>query len=58
MYTKNEISAALTAFAKWTADDDLGRVTAEMLEAGELEVVDIIDGEFVLRTRAAAPGAA
>ena len=54
MYTRSEISEALCRFAKWaTEDSEIGRVTANMLEEGELEVIDIIDGEFVLRARRA-----
>lgn len=50
MYTSAEINEALKKFAEWTASDDkVRRTTAELLEAGEIEVVGIVEGEFVWR---------
>lgn len=50
MYNLDQISEALKAFANWAVgNEELRRATAYMLESGELEVVGIVDGEFILR---------
>ena len=55
MYTNAEINEALRKFATWTSDDRIRQAVAEMIEAGEVEMVGIVDGEFVWR--AAKPAA-
>jgi hypothetical protein len=49
MYTLDEVSEALRRFANWSADEELRKATADLLDAGEIEVAGIVDGEFVLR---------
>lgn len=50
MYTLAQISEALQRFADLSSEDnEIRQLTNEMIRKGELEVIDIIDGEFVLR---------
>jgi hypothetical protein len=51
MYTVEQINDALEKFARFTQDERARAAIAEMLLAGELEVIGIVDGEFVWRAK-------
>ncbi len=49
MYTIEQINQALRRFASWSQHEEMRKATAQLLDQGELEVVGIVDGEFVWR---------
>ncbi len=49
MFTPEQINEALKHFASWSNEDATKMAIKELMAAGELEVVAIVDGRFVWR---------
>jgi hypothetical protein len=51
MYTVDQINAALESFTRFSDDEGTRAKLVELILAGDLEVVGIVDGEFVWRAK-------
>lgn len=49
MFTTAQINEALKNFSAWSNEDTTKLAIKELMAAGELEVVAIVDGQFVWR---------
>ncbi len=49
MYSTEQINDALVAFAGFAQDEKTRAAIVEMMLAGDIEVIGIVDGEFVWR---------